>query len=77
MKSNINSVEVHPKLSNNGHPVDGALVGAGSLWSSDPTLQYIPMDAWGEFTIIVSSNTYVYENFLSFKTTCVGILPNT
>ncbi len=29
---NINSVEVHPQLSNNGHPVDGALVGAGSLW---------------------------------------------
>jgi len=39
MKPNINSIEVHPKLSNNGHPVDGALVGAGSLWPSDPTLQ--------------------------------------
>jgi hypothetical protein len=32
MKPNINSVEVHPQLSNNEHPVDGALVGAGSLW---------------------------------------------
>jgi hypothetical protein len=30
MKPNINSVEVHPQLSNNGHPVDGALVCAGS-----------------------------------------------
>jgi hypothetical protein len=30
MKPNINLVEVHPKLSNNGHPMDGALVGAGS-----------------------------------------------
>jgi hypothetical protein len=29
-----NSVEVHPQLSNNRHPVDGALVGAGSLWPS-------------------------------------------
>jgi hypothetical protein len=29
MKPNINSVEVHPHLSNSGHPVDGALVGAG------------------------------------------------
>jgi hypothetical protein len=29
---NINSVEVHPQLRNNGHPVDGVLVGAGSLW---------------------------------------------
>jgi hypothetical protein len=32
VKPNINSVEVHPQLSNNGHPVDGALVSAGSLW---------------------------------------------
>jgi hypothetical protein len=30
MKPNINLVEVHPKLSNNRHPMDGALVGAGS-----------------------------------------------
>jgi len=26
VKPNINSVEVHPQLSNNGNPVDGALV---------------------------------------------------
>ncbi len=32
VKPNINSVEVHPYLSNNGHLVDCALVGAGSLW---------------------------------------------
>jgi hypothetical protein len=31
VKPNINSVEVHPQLSSNGHPVDGVLVGAGSL----------------------------------------------
>ncbi len=31
MKPNINSVEVHPQVSNKGHPVDGVLVGAGSL----------------------------------------------
>ncbi len=29
VKPNINSVEVHPQLSNNRHPVDGVLVGAG------------------------------------------------
>jgi hypothetical protein len=29
VKPNINSVEVHPQLSNSKHPVDG--VGAGSL----------------------------------------------
>jgi len=34
VKPNINSVEVHPQLSNNGHPVDGVLVGASSLWPS-------------------------------------------
>jgi hypothetical protein len=37
MKPNINGVEVHPQLSNNDHPVDGALVGAGSMWSSFTT----------------------------------------
>jgi hypothetical protein len=30
VKPNINSVEIHPQLSNNGYPVDGALVDAGS-----------------------------------------------
>jgi hypothetical protein len=28
----LTPVEFHPQLSNNGHPVDGALMGAGSLW---------------------------------------------
>jgi hypothetical protein len=37
VKPNINSVEVHPQLSNNGHPLDGAPVGAGSLWLADDT----------------------------------------
>jgi hypothetical protein len=32
LKPNINSVEVHPQLSNNEHPVDDVLVGADSLW---------------------------------------------
>jgi hypothetical protein len=35
VKPNINSVEVHPQLSNNRHPVDGALVAAGSVWPSN------------------------------------------
>jgi len=29
VKPNINLVAVHPQVSNKGHPVDGALVGAG------------------------------------------------
>jgi len=32
VKPNIYSVEVHPGLSNMGHPVDGTLVGAGPVW---------------------------------------------
>jgi hypothetical protein len=32
VKSNRNSVKVHPQLGNSGHPVDDGLVGAGSLW---------------------------------------------
>jgi hypothetical protein len=32
MKLGSNSVDDHPQLSHNRHPVDGALVGAGSLW---------------------------------------------
>jgi len=36
-KQILTPVEVHPEVSNNGHPVDGALVGAGSLWPSDQT----------------------------------------
>jgi hypothetical protein len=30
-------LEVHPQLSNNGYPVDGALVGTGSVRASTPT----------------------------------------
>jgi hypothetical protein len=36
VKPNINSVEVHPQLSNKGHPVDGAVVGAGAVWPHVP-----------------------------------------
>jgi hypothetical protein len=32
MKPGSNSVEDRPQLSHNRHPVDGALVGAGSMW---------------------------------------------
>ncbi len=40
MKPNINSVAVHPQLSNNGHLVDGAPVGAGSLWPMRPSTHW-------------------------------------
>jgi len=32
VKPKINSVEVHPQLSTIRHPMDGAVVGAGSQW---------------------------------------------
>jgi hypothetical protein len=32
VKPNINSLEVHPQLNNNGHLVDGMVVGVNSLW---------------------------------------------
>jgi hypothetical protein len=32
VRPDINSVEVHPKLSNNGYQLDGVLVGASLLW---------------------------------------------
>jgi hypothetical protein len=31
MKPDINSVEVHPQLSHNGHPMDGVLVGTANF----------------------------------------------
>jgi hypothetical protein len=36
MKPGNNSVEDHPQLSHNRHPVYGVLVGAGSLWPHKP-----------------------------------------
>jgi len=54
----MNLVEVHPQLSNNRHPVDGALVGAGSLW---------PMYR-GSFNMCLSNNElFIYlRNILEF-----------
>jgi len=36
MKPCTNSVEVHPQLSNNRHPVDGALVGCWFIVADCP-----------------------------------------
>jgi hypothetical protein len=42
VKPNINSAEVHPQLSSNGHPVDGALVHGGlSHHASSPNLHLL------------------------------------
>jgi hypothetical protein len=42
MKLGSNSVEDHPQLSHNRHPVDGALVGAGSLWPKGHAPRALP-----------------------------------
>jgi hypothetical protein len=39
VKPNINSVGVHPQLSNKGHPVDVVLVGAGFTLAHSSNLQ--------------------------------------
>jgi hypothetical protein len=43
-KPNINkSFKVHPQLCNNGHPVDGMLMGAGgSLWLQESWVAWFP-----------------------------------
>ncbi len=60
MKPNINSVEVHPQVSNDGHPVDGALVGAGSLGpplhlgeSILKSMLLLPRSAVSAFTLFI------------------------
>jgi hypothetical protein len=40
VKPSINSVDVHPQVSKNKHPVDGALVGTGSLWRKQNILRF-------------------------------------
>jgi hypothetical protein len=49
VKPNINSVEVHPQLSNNGYTMDGVLVGAGSLWLYWCSLSMICEEQGGSF----------------------------
>jgi hypothetical protein len=49
MKLGSNSVEDHPQLSHNRHPLDGALVGAGSsvaCWAQNPTFRMCKYDIY-------------------------------
>jgi hypothetical protein len=68
MKPGSNSVEVHPQLSHNKHPVDdGALVGAaGSLWLSKGARQ-CSMRLGGVFSTRSSSRVTFHQlNLLCF-----------
>ncbi len=50
MKPGSNLVEDHPQLSHKGHPVDGALVGAGSQWPQNASILF-----WHRSTLPESS----------------------
>jgi hypothetical protein len=65
MKPNINSVEVHPQSSNNWHPVDGALVGAGSLWPKYKALLF--MDNQLPPTSVGPNTYHHYYHFMVFS----------
>jgi len=60
VKPKFDSDEIHPQLSNNGHPVDGALVGVGSWWlnkcgqtsvacEKEPIAQLGKRNGWASF----------------------------
>jgi hypothetical protein len=51
----INSVEVHSQLSNNRHPVDGAVVGAGSLWPKN--IEFLDSDLFIYLSIYCAENS--------------------
>jgi hypothetical protein len=71
VKPKINSVEVHPQLSTVRHPLDGAVVGAGSLWPTpirelDSGVPLLATTGDGDFCIAV--------HFFSFRSalSCVS-----
>jgi hypothetical protein len=60
VKPNFDSDEIHPQLSNNGHTVDGALMGVGSWWRNkcgqrsvasekEPVAQLGKRNGWASF----------------------------
>jgi hypothetical protein len=63
VKRNINSVEVHPQLSNDGHPLDGALVRAGALWPRKRTLFSVSSFAQQDFLPLLCVTSFVREPF--------------
>jgi hypothetical protein len=58
VKPNISSIEVHPQLSNNRHPMDGVLVGVGSLWPQHLFCDKFPWP-WDKYDF--------YKGFFNFE----------
>jgi len=67
VKPNINSVEVHPQLSNKKHPMDGAPVGAGPLrakYSYKFPSSELQSDDKGAFTLGISDSKVESSNIM-------------
>jgi len=67
VKPKAKSVEVHPQLSNNGHPVDAGLVGAaGSLWpcpgASTPCTRLLEQNKKYFFPVRLSQTNFKFTN---------------
>jgi hypothetical protein len=68
VKPKINPMEVHPQLSNHGHPVYGALVGAGHFGPSTVLVHFVsvmkatsPSDLFLANFSILSSEKYYFD----------------
>jgi hypothetical protein len=59
VKPNINSIEVHPQLNNNGHPMDGALVGAGALWPNSSVFMNFGALLWPRQTTMYTGTLVI------------------
>jgi hypothetical protein len=66
MKLGSNSVEDHPQPSHNRHPVDGALVGAGSLWPLFCRFFLNLTVCMTKLRVLVLCFSYFMENSISF-----------
>ncbi len=53
MKPDINSVKVHPQLSHNGHPMDGAMMGAGPLWPAYSGFLENPYNSCSDLLMVI------------------------
>ncbi len=70
MKPNIKSVEVHPQLSHNRHPVHGAVLGAGSRWPFH--MRIIGDRLFGFLTFLLSPTTNLTQLLVSHRNQVVS-----
>jgi hypothetical protein len=63
MKPDMNSVEVHPQLSQNEHPVDGALVGCWFTLAHHTLMMRQEMAHTTNTHITQHTHIYVHDNY--------------